>query len=109
MTAQIPAEQGPGAQDDLRSAAIKQLRKKRDLQAHLLAYVTVNMLLVGIWLFTSPGGFFWPIFPLLGWGIGLAFHVWDVYSPEMFSEEKIQAEMRRLNRRSGTTGHDEHA
>jgi len=35
----------------------------------------------GIWLAITPGGFYWPMFPLLGWGIGLAFHVWDVYAP----------------------------
>ena len=73
-----------------------QLRKKRDLQAHLIAYGTVNLLLIGIWFATMPGGFFWPMFPLLGWGIGLIFHIWDVYSPEAFSEDRIQREMRRV-------------
>jgi hypothetical protein len=80
----------------IRETAIAQLRKKRDLQAHLIAYVTVNLLIVGIWFATTPGGFFWPMFPLLGWGIGLIFHVWDVYSPEAFSEDRIQREMRRV-------------
>jgi hypothetical protein len=86
--------------DPRREEAIKQLRKKRGLQAHVLAYVTVNLFLVGIWAFTTPGGFFWPMFPLLGWGIGLAFNVWDVYSPEEFSEERIQREMHRRDRHS---------
>jgi hypothetical protein len=76
-----------------RELAIKQLRKKRDLQAHLLAYVLVNLLLNAIWLLTSPGGFYWPMIPLLGWGIGVAFHVWDVYVPETPPEDRIQREM----------------
>jgi len=80
----------------LRQAAIIRLRKKRDLQAHLMAYLTVNLFLTGIWLFTSPDGFYWPIFPLLGWGIGLALHLWDVYAPTPVTEEKIQREMDRL-------------
>ena len=27
-----------------------------------------------LWLITSPGGYFWPIWPMLGWGFGLAAH-----------------------------------
>jgi hypothetical protein len=88
---------GAATADDLRQRAIAQLRKKRELQAHVIAYVTVNVLLVGIWAVTNNGGFFWPIFSILGWGIGVAFHIWDVYSPEHPSEEKIQREMRRLS------------
>lgn len=84
------------APEDLRQMAIQQLRKKRELQAHVIAYVTVNLFLTAIWFLTDPGGFFWPMFPILGWGIGLAFHIWDVFSPERMSEEKIQREMRRL-------------
>ena len=79
-----------------RQAAIVRLRKRRELQAHLLAYLTVNLFLNGIWFLTDPGGFYWPLFPLFGWGIGLAFHAWDVYSPETPSEDKIQREIRRM-------------
>ena len=84
---------------DLRELAITRLRKRRELQAHLLAYVLVNLFLNGIWLLTMPGGFYWPLFPLFGWGIGVAFHVWDVYSPEVPAEERIDREMTRLRRR----------
>ncbi|WP_127507758.1 2TM domain-containing protein [Actinoplanes solisilvae] len=84
---------------DLREVAITRLRKKRDLQAHVLAYVLVNLFLTGIWLLTMPGGFFWPMFPLAGWGIGLAFHIWDVLVGSVPSEEAIRAEMKRLERR----------
>jgi hypothetical protein len=82
---------------DLRRLAIDRLRKKRGLQAHLLAYVTVNLLLAAVWLATTSGGFYWPAIPLLGWGIGVAFNVWDVYSPQP-DEKHIEREMRRLAR-----------
>jgi 2TM domain len=85
-------------QPELRQLAIEQLRKKRGLQAHAIAYFTVNAVLVGIWFVTTPSGFFWPIFLLLGWGIGLVFNIWDVYSPERWSEDRIQREMQRLRR-----------
>lgn len=83
---------------DLRQRAIVQLRKKREVQAHALAYVIVNLFLVTIWYVTGAG-FFWPLFPLFGWGIGIAFHLWDVYSPDVPSEARIEREMRRLTPR----------
>jgi uncharacterized membrane protein len=82
--------------EELRAAAVKRLKDKRDFKAHLIAYVTVNLLLVAIWAATSAG-FFWPVFPLFGWGIGLVFHAWDVYSRPA-TPEQVAAEMDRLRR-----------
>lgn len=93
---------GVTPQDDeagLRQMAVEQLGKKRDLQAHLIAYLLVNAFLNAIWLLTNPGGFYWPMFPLFGWGIGVAFHIWDVYAPAKPAESRIQREMKRLERR----------
>ncbi len=45
-----------------------------DVRAHATSYALVMVLLVAIWLFTTPGGYFWPIWPLLGWGIAVAAH-----------------------------------
>jgi 2TM domain len=84
-------------QDDLRSAAVTRVRKKQDFRAHVLAYVLVNAFLVGIWAVTGAD-FFWPVFPILGWGIGVAFNAWDVYGRKPLSEDQIQEEMRRMRR-----------
>lgn len=84
---------------DLRERAIKQLKKRRDFRAHLLVYVLVNGFLVVVWSMTSPGGFFWPIFPIVGWGIGVVMNAWDVYLAEDFDESAIQREMAHLERR----------
>lgn len=54
----------------------------------------VNACLVVTWAVTGVA-FFWPIFPLLGWGIGVAFNAWDVYRPPI-SEDRIRREMDRL-------------
>ncbi len=38
------------------------------------SYFIVNAMLVVIWFFTlGPGSYFWPIWPMMGWGIGIAF------------------------------------
>jgi hypothetical protein len=89
-----PPAKTSATEGELRKAAVKRLEDRRGLQAHLLAYLLVNGFLVGIWAITG-GGFFWPMFPMFGWGIGVAFHIWAVVSPEP-SEEKIKAEMQRL-------------
>jgi hypothetical protein len=82
-------------EERLRQQAMTRLRKKSDFHAHLLAYVLVNTFLVAIWWFTGHG-FFWPIFPILGWGIGVAFNAWDVYRRQDYTEDQIRREMDRL-------------
>ena len=79
---------------ELRRRAVKRLEDKRGLMAHVLAYASVNLLLVAIWYVTGAA-FFWPVFPIFGWGIGLAFHAWDVLWPAP-GERQIRAEMERL-------------
>ena len=55
----------------------KQRRNElRDLRANLVSYLLVNTFLVLVWLVTTPGGYFWPIWPLLGWGLGVALHAY---------------------------------
>jgi hypothetical protein len=91
---------GPGTtESDLRQLAIGHLRRKREFVQHLAVFVVVNLVLNLIWLFTTPGGFYWPMFPLFIWGIGIVFHAMDVFSPASPSEEKIQREIARLTRR----------
>lgn len=53
---------------------------------------------MGIWAVTGAG-FFWPVFPIMGWGIGLAFNAWDVYRRQIPTEERILREMESLRRR----------
>jgi class 3 adenylate cyclase len=45
----------------------------QSFKTHLTVYLLVNTLLIGIWA-ASGAGYFWPIWPILGWGIGVAAH-----------------------------------
>ena len=83
-------------QDVLRERAIKRLKKRRDFTGHLLVYALVNAFLVVIWAMTAPDGFFWPVFPIVGWGIGVVLNAWDVYRNDEFDEEQIRREIERL-------------
>ena len=86
----------PSTPDDLRQQAIASLKKKSDFRTHIFIYIAVNAMLVVIWAITSDGDFFWPIFPILGWGIGVAANAWDVYANKPPSEDEIQREAERL-------------
>ena len=73
---------------------MQQLRKRRDFRGHILIYVLVNAFLVVIWAVTDFHGFFWPIFPIGGWGIAVVMNAWDVYWRREITEQDIQREMR---------------
>jgi hypothetical protein len=83
------------SEGDLRRMAVERIHKRSDFKAHLLAYVLVNAFLVAIWAVTGAG-FFWPVFPILGWGIGVAFNAWDVYRRPFPTESQIQHEIDEL-------------
>lgn len=93
-------EATPSTEGDLREQAVAQLKKKRDFRSHVFIYVAVNAMLVVIWAITGAD-FFWPIFPILGWGVGVAANAWDVYGRKPISEEEIRRETQRLR---GTGG-----
>jgi len=81
----------------MRDRAVKRLKKRRDFAGHLLIYTMVNTFIVVIWALTSSG-FFWPIFPIVGWGIGVVMNAWDVWRGEEFSDDQIAREIERLNK-----------
>jgi Domain of unknown function (DUF1707)/2TM domain len=43
-------------------------RRRRSLRPELSAFVAVMVLLIAIWAFTGAG-YFWPLWPALGWGV----------------------------------------
>jgi hypothetical protein len=83
--------------DDLREQALQRLRKKRDLVGHLVAYVVFNAALIGIWAIAG-GGYFWPAWVLVGWGVGVVLNVWDVYFRRPITEAEVDREVKRLRR-----------
>jgi len=102
--------------EKLMKEAKKRVEAKQSFRIHALVYVMVNAFLVLIYFVTSPlqetvrlqigwgdGNIFWPLFPMLGWGIGLAAHgiaVWSYLSGKS-NDAAIQAEYQRLKRQYG--------
>jgi uncharacterized membrane protein len=77
-----------------RELARKRVQDRRDFGSHLVAYVVVNAFLIAVWAFTGAG-YFWPVWVLAGWGVGLVLHAWDVFFRRPITEADIDAELRR--------------
>ncbi|MGE5518408.1 MAG: 2TM domain-containing protein [Candidatus Dadabacteria bacterium] len=71
--------------------------KRASFKIHLLTYIVINLFLWMLWYFTK--GYYnfqwkgsrvpWPIFPMLGWGVGIVFHFLSAYVlPQENSVEK---------------------
>lgn len=92
---------GEPNEQELRKKAEKRVEETQGFKANLISYVSVNLLIFVIWLVVALAGgtwFPWFLFPLLGWGIGVAFHGWSVYSDRYGEdhEKRVQREMDRM-------------
>lgn len=84
---------------DVRQQAIKRLEAKRDFLAHVAIYIGVSVLLVAIWAWSGTNEFFWPAIPILAWGIfGIIPNWWTAYKQSGIPEDKIQAEIEKIQR-----------
>lgn len=54
--------------------------KKTDFRRHLRTYLVMSVFFVVLNIFSSPYSF-WAIWPILGWGIGVAMQGLSLYGP----------------------------
>lgn len=81
---------------ELEEARQEWLRRRRDdFFGHLRAYLIVIFMLLVINLMTSRG-YFWFVWPAIGWGIGIAFHASDTF---FVSRERLERGAQRLLKR----------
>jgi 2TM domain len=86
------------SEEDLRKEAVASLNRGRAFKQTAFAYVVVNLVLIGIWAL-SGADYFWPIWVIGGWGIGLAFQAYGAYGQRRgISEDEVAREMQRLKR-----------
>jgi len=73
----------------LNDTQLRELAHKRvEFRTHLVVYIVINTSLWIIW-YATGGNYPWPVWPLVGWGIGLFFHyVFDYRSSRIFSEQE---------------------
>lgn len=74
-------------------------KKRAGFKWSLVSYFFVNCMLVAIWFFTSGiGSKFWPMWPMLGWGLGLAFQYVSAYhTSTFFSTQEEYEKLKKQN------------
>ena len=67
--------------DDQHDGILWQIAKKRAaFKWAFSAYVFVNAFLIAVWFFTTgAASYFWPMWPILGWGIGVLYQYLNAY------------------------------
>jgi len=86
--------------EELMQLARRKVAMKKTFQIHLAVYILVNLFLVFIFFVTTRNSwdnYFWPIWPLMGWGLGLGIHGAVVYS-NVFSSgnDQVMKEYQKL-------------
>ena len=77
-------------------------RRRRELREHVFSYVIVNAMLVAVnWI--SSGKLTWAVWPILGWGVGLAFHAWATLNSD---SESFQDEFEQFRRKQARRDQD---
>jgi len=87
----------PMTEDEVLRRAKRRVGLKTGFMIHALVYVLVNLGLAGINLFS--GGQRWHLFPLLGWGLGLAIHgivTFIALRGEGYRERMLASEAERI-------------
>ena len=101
-TAPIPPTGSPGGESP-QELAERRVRQRMELWWHLGSYIIVNIFLVIIWAITGAG-YPWFIWVMIGWGIGMAFHIMHYFITihgESRREHMVQKEMDKLHRKQG--------
>lgn len=91
----------------IRRQVRKKVKARREFVQQLGSYLMVNSGLVVLWLFTGAG-FFWPIFPIFFWGLGVVTQGFEYYSKHGPGAEKTASQIeqevqRELQRRINDT------
>ncbi len=81
---------------ELYEHARKRVQKRKKFYSHVITWVVMSIFFILINLATTD--YFWAIFPILCWGIAVAFHGIKIFTNE-WEDGEIDREYERLKRR----------
>jgi len=91
----LAPEEGIDHPDEARRLAVQRLKMKRDFKGMVAGGLLAIVVTVVIWAL-GEGGYFWPMWVMLGVAIGLVTQGWKAYGPSnRITEEDVQREMRK--------------
>ncbi len=83
--------------EQLYKQALAKVKQRKKFYRHVMTWVILSVFFVLLNLATTD--YFWAIFPILAWGIGVAFHGLQVFSDE-WEDQEIEKEYERLRRKN---------
>jgi hypothetical protein len=88
----------PSHSADYRNKIRSRLKRQHAFKQFLAICIGINTLLTLIWFLTTPFGYFWPIWPMLGMSIPAVILWWSAYGPppREITEADIDAEIHRI-------------
>ena len=88
-------EEGIDKPEHARELAIQRLKLKQDFKGMLAGGLFAILVCVVIWLM-GDGGYFWPVWVILGIGIAVVVQAWKAYGPSnRITEADVQREMEK--------------
>ena len=81
--------------------AKKTVKEKIGFYWHLTSYIIVNSYLIFLYFQGKGDGqvyYFWPFWPIAGWGIGICFHaikIFGFFNTKAWEEKEIQKEIEK--------------
>lgn len=95
MDAPLAPEQGVDSPDQARELAIQRLKLKQDFKGIAGGGLLAVVIVVVIWAL-GEGGYFWPVWVMLGVAIAIVTQGWKAYGPSnRITEADVQREMGR--------------
>jgi 2TM domain len=91
----VAPEEGVYEPEDARELAIQRLKMKRDFKGTVAGGALAIVVTIVIWAM-GEGGYFWPMWVMLGVAISLVVNGWKAYGPDSrITEDDVQREMGR--------------
>ena len=87
--------------NELLRLAKRRVFLKKTVKWHAIIFLIVNVFLCVIYYLTTPGGYFWPLWSIAGWGVGLVIHavvVGSVLSSTRSREDSVEKEYQMLKK-----------
>jgi len=95
MDAPLAPEQGVDSPEQARELAIQRLKVKQDFKGVVGGGLLAVVVVVVIWAL-GEGGYFWPVWVMLGVAIAIVTQGWKAYGPSnRITEADVQREMGR--------------
>ncbi|MDX6625607.1 MAG: hypothetical protein QOE56_596 [Solirubrobacterales bacterium] len=91
----LAPEEGISTEENARELAIQRLKMKQDFKGLAGGGALAIIVSVVIWAL-GEGGYFWPMWVMLGVAIGVVAQGWKAYGPSnQITEDDVQRELQR--------------